>query len=95
MSKSILRSVLEEFSGKEVVVNIIGAITIPYVIPSFQLVCADNSFMFDDEDSENFQFDISDESINWVEYDEDDGVLSFEIEEHGFRTVLEIMCATQ
>lgn len=91
MSKIILRDVLEGFSGKEVVVNIIGAITIPYVIPNFQFACTDSSIMFDDDESENFQFDISDDSINWVESD-DDGVISFEICNHGFKTVLEIMC---
>lgn len=93
MSKSILREVLNGFSGKCIVVNIVGAITIPYLIPSFQLACTDSGFMFDDEDSENFQFDISDDSINWVECD-DDGIVSFEIENHGFKTVLEIMCTT-
>ncbi len=91
MSKRILREVLEGFSGKCIVVNIIGAITIPYLIPNFQFVETDSGFMFDDEDSENFQFDISYESINWAEYEDD--IISFEIENHGFRTVLEIMCA--
>ena len=93
MSKIILREVLEGFSGKSVVINIVGAITIPYVIPNFQFVSTESGFMFDDEDSENFQFNICDDSINWVEYD-DDGVISFEIEDDGFRTILEVMCTT-
>ena len=92
MSKSILRDVLEGFSGKGIVVNIIGAITIPYVIPNFQFISTDSGFVFDDVDSENFQCDISDDSINWIEHDEDDGIISFEIEDNGFKTVLEVMC---
>jgi hypothetical protein len=89
MFKSILNDTLSGLSGKYVVVNVIGAVSIPYVIPKFQFVGTDSGFMFDDEDSENFQFEISYDSTNWVEYE--DGIISFEIENHGFRTILEIV----
>jgi hypothetical protein len=91
MSKNVLREVLEGFNGKYVMVNVKSAIAIPYLIPKFQFISDNFLIMFDDEENEIFQFQIYYDTIKWIEYDEDLNIISFEIEDGGFRTILEVM----
>lgn len=90
MSKNVLNEVLSSFNGKKVLVNIVGAIIVPYEIPCFQFVECEYKFMFDDEDEEDFQFQIWYESIKWVYWDDDLNILQFEFENDGFKNILAI-----
>ena len=92
MFSKVLREVLEGFNGKYVMVNIQSAISIPYVLPIFEVVFDEHGFMFDNQHNEYYRLDIWYETFKWISFYEDLNMVAFEIETDGYKTKIEIMC---
>lgn len=92
MSKNVLSNALQCFSGKTVLVNVKATIAIPYVFNELEIEMCENGFMFGEVDCESYPFEIWYDLVKRVEYDEDIGILSYELDDgSGFKTKIEMM----
>lgn len=93
MSKTVLSNALQSFSGKTILVNVTAIITIPYVFKELEISMYENRFAFGEADSESYPFEIWYDLLKSPTYDDEFGILSYELDDgSGFVTKIEMLC---
>jgi hypothetical protein len=89
MFSNAVTEFLKDLNGREVHVNIVGAIKLPYFISEFECEIGDRGFSFGENECENFDFNIFWETIQEIHIDE--VMVKLKLVYDGLTTYVEIM----